>query len=211
MQCDRKLADVELRIRRTDHHLGGELHPGRTQVESWQRVSADRAQPAMCVADGRAVENVEKAGEDRIPDPAQPGHRAGLDVLQPVAHDQLGAVVELFDEARDLVEVVSQIRVDHDDVIALRGRETRQIGAAIAAVRLLDDDRSGGPREVGAPVIRTVVGDDHLTVDAALVQDAPRGSDALLDVRGLVQARDHDGYTRHGRRSRGRHGGNGSA
>ena len=52
----------------------------------------------------------------------QPRHRARLDVVHAVADDELGAGVELRDEARDLAEVVGQVGVGHDDVRRPRGR-----------------------------------------------------------------------------------------
>ena len=77
--------------------------PGRAQVEPRQHVAAQRAHAAVRVADAGAEEDVEDAGEHRVADVAvQPRHRARVDVVHPVAHHELGAVVELLDEARDL-------------------------------------------------------------------------------------------------------------
>ena len=85
-----------------------------------------RAHPAVGVADAGAEEEVEDAGEDRVADVAvQPRHRAGLDVVHPVADHDLGAVVELGDEARDVVEVVGQVGVGHHDVVARAPRRSR--------------------------------------------------------------------------------------
>jgi hypothetical protein len=53
------------------------------------------------VVDAGAEEDVEEAGEQRVADVAvQPRHRSRMDVLHPVAHDELRAVLELLDEAR---------------------------------------------------------------------------------------------------------------
>ena len=200
VQCDRNLADVELRLRCPDHHLGGELHPGRAQVESWQHVAADRAQPAMGVADRCAVENVEKAGEDRISDPAQPGHRSGLDVLHPVAHDELGAVVELLHEARDLLEVVGQIRVDHDDVVAACSIEACLVRLAVSTPGLVDDFCAGRAGDLAAAVLGAVVDDDDLTCEPAIGQNGLRAAHTFLDVLCLIEAgNDHRNTERRGR------------
>jgi hypothetical protein len=73
------------------------------------------------VRDARAEEDVEDAGEDRVADVAvQPRHRARVDVVHPVAHDELRARVEVLDEAGDLVEVVREVGVGHHDVLAAR-------------------------------------------------------------------------------------------
>ena len=93
-----------------------------------------------------------------------------MDVVHPVAHDELGAVVEMVDEARDLAEVVREVGVGHDDVAPARGGEARQVGAAVAAARLVHHARAGGRGQLGAAVLGRVVGDDHLARDARLVQ-----------------------------------------
>ena len=54
-------ADLELLLGRADHHLGGELHPGRAQVQPRQHVAAERAHPAVGVVDAGAEQEVEEA------------------------------------------------------------------------------------------------------------------------------------------------------
>ena len=51
--------------RRPDHHLRGELHPRRVEVEQRQHVAAQGAHAAVHVAHVRLVEQVEEAGEER--------------------------------------------------------------------------------------------------------------------------------------------------
>ena len=166
---DRELADVELLLRRADDHLGGELHAGRAQVERRQDVAAQAAHAAVRVADARAEEEVQRAAQQRVADVAvDPVHRARLDVVHPVAHDELGAVAQLLDEARDLVEGVRHVGVEHHDVLAARGGEAREVGRAVAAPRLVDDARAGRRGELGAAVVGAVVGDDDLAVQARL-------------------------------------------
>ena len=90
-------ADVELLLGGADDHLGGELHAGRAQVErAAGRRGGSARMPQWASRDAGAEEEVEDAGEHRVADVAvQPRHRARLDVVHPVAHHQLGAVVEL--------------------------------------------------------------------------------------------------------------------
>ena len=172
---DRELADVEPLLGGADHHLGGELHARRAQVEARQDVAADAAHAAVRVAHAGAEEEVEDARQDRVADVAvQPRHRARLDVRHAVADHHVGAVVEPLDEARDLGEVVRQVGVGHHDVLAARRAEAGQIGAAVAALGLVDDARSGRRGELGAAVGRAVVGDDDLARDAASRSSAAR-------------------------------------
>ncbi len=110
----------------------------------------------------------------------------------PVAHDELGAVVELVDEARNLLEVVREVGVDHHDVVAPGLREAGEVGAPVAAPRLVDDPGAGEGGENAAAVVGAVVDDDHFAVEAVLVEDALRRVHALADALGLVQAGDDD-------------------
>ena len=71
-------------------------------------------------------------------------------------------------------------------------REAGEVGRAVAAPRLVHDARAGGGRELGAAVVGVVVGDDDLAGDARLVERRQRAPHALLDVLGLVEARDDD-------------------
>ena len=152
------------------------------------------AHAAVGVADAGAEEEVQDAGEHRVADVAvQPRHRARVDVVHPVAHDELGARVELLDEARDLVEVVGQVGVGHDDVVAARGGEAGQVGAAVAAARLVHDARAGRRRPARRcrPRSRCRRRRPRPAMPAA-VDAGERRCDALLDVLGLVEAGDDD-------------------
>ena len=99
-----------------------------------------------------------------------------------------------LDEARDLVEVVREVGVAHDDVVAAGGGEAGEVGAAVAAARLVDDARAGRGGELGAAVLGGVVGDDDLAGDP-LARAARRGPapTTALDVLLLVEAGDHHG------------------
>ena len=142
---DRQLADLELGLGRPDHHLGGELHAGGAQLERGQLVAAEGAHAAVGVAHAGAEEEVERAREHRVADVAvQPRHRAGLDPVHAVAHHEVGARLELGQEARDLAEVVGQVGVGHQDVAAAGGAEAGHVGVAVAAAALVDDAGAGG-------------------------------------------------------------------
>ena len=190
---DRQLADVQVRLGGADHHLGGELHAGGAEVELGQPVAAEGAHAAVGVAHAGLEEEVQRAGEDRVADVAvQPRHGAGLDAVHAVAHHEVGAVLELLEEARDLAEVVGQVGVGHDDVAALGGGEAGHVGVAVAAAALADEAGAGGERERGGLVLGVVVGHHDLAADAVLGHGGAGPGDAALDVGGLVEARDHD-------------------
>jgi hypothetical protein len=190
---DRELADVQALLRRADHHLARELHAGRAQVQPREDVAPERAHAAVRVAHAGLEEEVERAREHRVADVAvMPRHGARLDPVHAVAHHEVGARLELGQEARDLVEVVRQVRVAHDDVAAAGGREAGQVRASVAAARLVHDARSGRRRELGAAVLGCVVGDDHLAGNAFPAQDVAGGPHDRLDVLLLVEAGDHD-------------------
>ena len=53
---DRELPDVEVELRRADHHLRGELHAGCAEVEGGQDLAPQRAHAAVGVLDLGAEE-----------------------------------------------------------------------------------------------------------------------------------------------------------
>ena len=190
---DRELPDLEVLLGRPDHHLRGELHAGGAQVQPGEHVAADPAHAAVGVLDPGPVEEVEHPREHWVAHVAvQPRHRPGVDVVHPVAHHEVGALLELAHEARDLLEVVGEVGVHHHDVAAARGREAGEVGAAVPALLLAHHDRTRPLRQLGAAVIGAVVGHDHLAADAAGVEPGARQRHARLDVPRLVEAGDHD-------------------
>jgi hypothetical protein len=147
----------------------------------------------MGVGHARVEEEVEQASQERVADVAvKPRHGARMDVLHAVAHHQVGALVEELHEARDLAEVVREVGVGHDDVMALRHAEPGQVGASVAAAGLVDHARAGACRDRAAAVPRPVVHHDHLAVEAARVQRGASAPNALADVLCLVEAGQHD-------------------
>ena len=191
---DRELGDPQVLLGGPDHHLRGELHAGRAQVQARQHVAAQRAHAAVGVADAGAEEEVEQAGEDRVADVAvQPRHRARLDVVHAVADHQLGALFELRDEARDLVEVVGQVGVGHHDVAAARGGEAGEVGAAVAAPALVHDARAGAlgqrARESSSESLSATTTSPCMPIRAIASSAA---ATQRLDVLRLVEAGDHD-------------------
>ncbi len=189
---DRHLIDGEALLGGADDHLRRELHAGGAQIEAGQDVAAQGPHPAVGVLDAGAEEEVQHAGEHRVAHVAvQPRHRARVDVVHPVAHDHLGAAVQPLDEPGDVLEVVGEVGVEHHDVLALGRGEPGQVGAAVAAARFVDHAGAGRLGERGTAVLGAVVGNDHLAAEVVLLEHGSGAGDALLDVRRLVQTRDH--------------------
>ncbi len=198
---DRELANHELLLGRADHHLGGELHPGRPEIQHRKHVPAQRPHSAMGVVNTGAKQEIEKARQQRVADIAvMPGHRAPVDVLHPVTDHHVGAGLELGQEPRYFRKVVGQVRVGHHDGAAAGGPQAGQIRRAIPAARLVDDACTRGCGKASAAILRAVVDDDDLADDLALVQGTHGSQDALGDRLGLIEARDQDGKAQRGAR-----------
>ena len=103
---DRHLADREPAPIGLEHHLGGELHPGRVEVEHGQRLAADRAHTAVRVGDLHAEEHVEHAREDRVPDEAvEERHRVSVNgPLEAGPDHEVVAALEPVDEPAELIQ-----------------------------------------------------------------------------------------------------------
>ena len=194
---DRQLPDLEVRLRGPDHHLGGELHPGRAQVECRQNIAPEGPHPAVRIGDPGVEEEVEHPGEHRVADvPVQPRHRTRLDVVHAIAHHQLGAAVQLGHEARDVAEVIRQVGVRHHDVVALGSRKAREVRAAVSAAGLVDDVGARCLGEPSAAVVGAVVDHDHLARQATAHEALVGVGHAALDRLGLVEAGDHHRHAR---------------
>ena len=157
-------------------------------------VPAYCAHAAVRVPHAGAEEEVEDAREHRVADVAvQPRHRARLDVVHPVAHHEVGAVLELLDEARDLGEVVREVGVGHHDV-ARRGRRRSRPGRRCRS-RAAARGTTRAPAAAASSALRVlgrVVGDDDLAVDPVLVQ---RVASARRTQRSMFSASLRQGIT----------------
>ena len=99
--------------------------------------------------------------------------------------------VELGHETGDLVEVVGEVGVGHDDVPARARGEPRHIGAAVAALRLVHDDRAGVGGQARAAVLESLsatITSPVMRCSRARRAPRARNADRLL----LIEARDHD-------------------
>ena len=116
-------------------------------------VAADRSHTAVRVADARTEEGVEGPAQDGVPDVAvKEGHRPGLDVVHAIADHQVGAALQLGEEARQVLEIVGEVGVGHQDVGAACRSEAGKVSASVAAPWLVDDPRTGRDRQFVAAV-----------------------------------------------------------
>ena len=144
---DRDLAHGEAAAVGLEDHLGGELHPGRVEVERRKRVASDGAHPAVRVRDLHAEEDVEHPGEDRVADVAvQPRHGVAVDrSLEARADDEVVALFERVDEGASSSSgyVPSASPMTMYSPCAARARPGRRCRTA---ARLGDDSRRAPPR-----------------------------------------------------------------
>lgn len=192
---DRNLAHAQPAPIRLEHHLGGELHPGGVEVETFERVPPERSHPAVSVRDLHAEEDVEESGEEGVPEVAvRPGHRSVVDAPgEAGAEHEVAPALERIDEGGERGHGVRPIGVGHDDVPASRDGEPAEVGAPVAADRLDDDGRSPRGGDLRRAIARVVVDDDDLS-------RAPGATDALPGLVHdashrclLVETRDDDG------------------
>ncbi len=160
---DVELLDPQALLGGADHHLGRELHAGRAEVHCGQGRATHRTHAAVSVADAGAEQEVEEAGQDRVADVlVQPRHCAGLDVVHPVAHDEVGAVLKVLHEPRYLAEVVREVGIAHHVVLAARRLEPTEVRCAVAALADVHDARASSLGQLGRAIGRVVVGHHDL-------------------------------------------------
>ena len=153
---DWQLSNPQVLLRSPDDHLRRELHPGRTQVQALQDLTAHAAHAAVGVADAGAIEQIQEPCQQRIADIAGAAMASPrLDVVHAVPDHDLGAVLHRRQELRDLLEVVRQVGVEHHDVLAAGRVKAGQIGRAVTAATLLDDGCARPRGDLAAPVARS--------------------------------------------------------
>src|SRR5260221_897893 len=190
VQGGRHFSDAPASEGRLHYHLACELHPRRARAEGEQRLPVEAAQPAVEVAHRRAEEKAPDETQHRIAEVAmQRRHRAPEDAaLEAIAHHERIALPQLVDEAIERREIVAVIGIAHDHETAACCGDACGERCAIAALRHFDDARASTRGERARVVVRSVVGDKHLAVDAGAAQKGARFLDTATHGRGLVQA-----------------------
>ena len=130
--------------------------PGGAQFEPRQYVTAYCPHAAVNVSEAGSPRagSKSRSGVDCPPGEATAWHRAeclsdGFPSRAAPPH------VRVRDEARNLVKVVAQVGIGHDDVIATRCRESSQVRGAVPSPRFRDHDRTRAAREISAAVVRS--------------------------------------------------------
>ncbi len=181
-----------------DDHLGRELHAGAALAELSRQLPPESAQAAVDVVDRSPEPPAPQPGENRIPEPAvEPGHRTGQNTPpsggQTAALDDLEALPQLFDEARNLPEVVAGVRITHDDEPAARRGNPSHQRAPIAPGLDNHHARSEPLRDAGRPVGASIVRNHDLPFDPGPAQRALRFPDADGQRVRLVETGNDDG------------------
>ena len=147
---------------------------------SWRRTPGERARDA-----------VEDAGEETP--------RDGIATVRLPAGDEIEALVQLREEARDLCGVVLQVAVDRDDGLALRLVEAGDERGGLAEVAAQSNDahvllgvvqpRQGGEGSVGG----AVVDEDRLPRSVERLERGPELVVEQCDASLFVMHRYDDG------------------
>ena len=205
-QGGRDLGDAQVLQRGLDNHFACELHAGRGQAQILHGPTTEAAQPTVKVAGPAAEEQPTDAGQHRVSQVAmQRRHGARLDAaLEPVAHHQIVAFAQFFDEGIERAEIVAVVGVGHDDVAASRRGDAAEQSAAIALARDRDHARTQGLGNFPGAVRAAVVGNQNLAVDIPAVDKIFGLFDADADRLRLVEAGHEHGQLAGSRRRRAR-------
>ena len=96
--------------------------------------------------------------------------------------DQVITFAQLFEEARNLLEVITAVGIAHDDEAAAGGGDAAHQGAAITARRNIDYSRTESRRDVERTVGAAVVGDDNFPRDVVFANRPLRFLDASVSA-----------------------------
>lgn len=168
---------------------------GRNPLE---RLAGEPPHPAVEVADRRLMKPARDPGKHRIAKVSvERRHGARLDPAgKPVAHDQIGPVLERVDKVIELAPVIGIIGIGHDEVLAARRRGGGADRGAIALDRLVDDTRAQRLGDGDRAIRRAVVAHDNFAMNAAAGESVERLCDAQAQRPFFVQARQDRGHER---------------
>src|SRR6267378_3376215 len=194
MQDDRHFRDAPSRERCLHDELARELHSGRPQMKRCNRFAIKAAQPAVEIADLGAKQQLADEAQHRVAEVSvKQRHGAFADAAaKAVAHHQRIAFAQLAYEGIEAAEVVAVVRIAHDDVAAARGGDASCQRRTVAAPGDFDNAGPGTLRHEPRAVDRSVVGDQHFSINPRALEKATRLGDAQRDRRGLVEARHED-------------------
>ena len=182
-----------------DDHFSRELHPGALQLETIEHPAGEAAHAAVDVMHRLSEHRPRHQGECGIAKPpVEPRHRSrqhrAAAGRKAAALDEFAAPSQFLDESGHVTEVVTVVRIAHDDVTSMRRADTAHQRVSIATQR--NGNHTGAQclgqlyRAVGAAVVRN----DHFPRNTRLLQRRKRLLDARPNCLMLVQAGHDDGY-----------------
>src|SRR5580698_4364506 len=108
--------------------------------------------------------------------------------MKAIADDHQIAGPEGFDKIAKLGEIIAFVRVSHDHEPAFSGAHSASQRVAVAFVGNANNSCTRCKSEISRPICRTVVGDEHLSVNTSLLEKVARLADAGRNGFGLVKA-----------------------
>ena len=193
-QSRRHFSQLQTRQRCTHDHLAGKLHSSRAQFETQNRFAREASKPAVKIPQIDVEKQAADEAQHWIAEiTMQRRHRSGFDAaFEAIAHDQIRAVAQFFQERLQRIEVVTIVGIAHDNVSPARGGNSGYQGGAVAAGRHIDNPCSELAGNALGAVGAAVVGDDHLAGDAFALKECQPLFDAGGNGFGFIQARHHD-------------------
>ncbi len=195
---DRDVRHLQPAPRRLQDHLRRQLHAVGAEVQSVERVTRERPQPALAVADPEPGEQLQQERDrGRAHVAVAPRHGARRDAPgEAVADRHVVTLGQRLEQAAEVAEVVGIVAVAHHEPVAARLGESAAQRRSVASPGLVHDARPRRRGDVGRAVDRPVVNDHHLARGAGPFQPVLRLPDAHADRLLLVQARHDDGDER---------------
>ena len=134
-QNNGNLRDARADLRRLDNHFQRKFHSRAAHVQPVVKSARKSAHAAIAVANARVKKSVEQRGEAGVAQVlVRRRHRSRLDSpAEAIAHHDVVAFPQLLDEARNVGEVVTIVRIAHDDKRAACSGNSGTQGRAVAA------------------------------------------------------------------------------
>ena len=191
---DRNFSYLEFEPGGFQNHLRG-IFPGlRFKIDPFEGLECHGSHAAMDVGISGSVNQIENPGGQRGAEIAvQRRHGAGLDVAcKSAAHDKIVTLFELLHEGLEQSEVVSQVAVAHNQILAANVWHSVNISPAQAS---LWNAQNAGPVRLGnfGRAIGGAVDNQNLAAHAGITQALVAPLHKFADTDLFIQAWNHDG------------------
>ena len=194
----RHLLDSHAKQRGFHDHLAGELHSGGTQVHDFISSLREGAQAAVEVSAWSFEKKASDPGEHRIAEvPMQRPHGTGFDTTkEPVAHDEVTSLAQLFEEPRHIPKIVAAIGVAHDNELTAGGGDTTHQCAAITLAWDVNHADTQSFGDLRRAILTAVVRNDDFPLQVVGAEHRLHLSNADSQRLRLVQAGNNDRHLR---------------